>query len=176
MGGGGGRGGSHHPRETLEFNHGYWTIIQEKWQQHIVDQYAHTVNYRDRSEWEHPPIPVDCGCKVNPFTTKLEHSVSPVRKHKAAERAPCLRFGRDLSRPDSYWIINCPCQMSARCVRSNQTEQIWAISVIALMGTLCLCVGKNSRTSVKSHIRSCPVQTCKLIGAFTYLNFSLFCY
>lgn len=46
-----------------------------------------------------------------------------IAREKAAERAPCLWFSRDLSWPDSYWIINCPCQMSAQCVKSNQTSK-----------------------------------------------------
>lgn len=58
-----------------------------------------------------------CSCKLHPLNWSTVWNCK-------REKLQTVHLCSDLSWPDrSYWIINCPCQMSAQCVRTNQTNK-----------------------------------------------------
>lgn len=98
----------------------------------------YTANY---SEQKNGLIPDSGSCELRPLTTKLEHSVKQQEKScrqctfPAIQMRSIMAWQELLNNQLSLPNVSTVCQ-----VQSNQ--QIWAISVTALMFTLGLCGGQ----------------------------------
>lgn len=89
----------------------------------VSDGNKRDVNKQRGGRWDNPLISDCCRCKLGPNQRPLAE----------APELQTLHLWRDSSPADSrYWIINCPCQMSAQCVGSNHSNKSQPYFVIAL--------------------------------------------